>query len=157
MIVDCSNPDDLLELYSLVEEARKKGKKLKVVYDRKVHTDPQRKFLHFAMSYFAHCYGCTLTEVKEMHLKRYCLPDFFDSGKRDKGNAQTHKETTTGLLRQTRLYLPLHRNSSRKYERFVKITKTHTYNGSSRYRTIEAAVGGVTRLFPMFKMYEDII
>lgn len=94
MIVDCNDPNDVMELYALIEKAKEKNKKLKVVYDRKQHTDPQRKFLHFAMSYFAHCYGCTLTDVKEMHLKRYCLPEFFDSGKRDKGGNVVLRSTS---------------------------------------------------------------
>jgi hypothetical protein len=94
MVIDCRDPNDLLELYSLVEQARKKGKKLKVVYDRKVHTDPQRKYLHFCLSYFAHCYGCTLVEAKEMHLKRYACPELFDSGRVDKGGHKVLRSTT---------------------------------------------------------------
>ena len=94
MIIDCNDPNDILELYNLIEEARKKGKKLKVVYDRKVHTDPQRKYLHFALQYFAHCYGCTLVEAKERHLKEYACPELFDSGKRDKGGKVVKRSTT---------------------------------------------------------------
>ena len=94
MIIDCNEPNDVMELYNLIEEARKKGKKLKVVYDRKVHTDPQRKYLHFALQYFAHCYGCTLVEAKERHLKEYACPELFDSGKRDKGGKVVKRSTT---------------------------------------------------------------
>lgn len=94
MIIDCNDPNDVLELYNLIEEARKKGKKLKVVYDRKQHTDPQRKYLHFALQYFAHCYGCTLVEAKERHLKEYACPELFDSGKRDKGGKVVKRSTT---------------------------------------------------------------
>ena len=94
MIIDCNDPNDVLELYNLIEEARSKGKKLKVVYDRKVHTDPQRKYLHFALQYFAHCYGCTLVEAKERHLKEYACPELFDSGKRDKGGKVVKRSTT---------------------------------------------------------------
>lgn len=36
----------------------------------------------------------------------------------------------------------------------IKITKMHTCSGSSRFRSIEAAVGGVVDLIPMFKMYD---
>ena len=94
MIIDCNDPNDVMELYNLIEEARSKGKKLKVVYDRKVHTDPQRKYLHFALQYFAHCYGCTLVEAKERHLKEYACPELFDSGKRDKGGRVVKRSTT---------------------------------------------------------------
>ena len=94
MIINPNDPNDVLELYNLIEEARKKGKKLKVVYDRKVHTDPQRKYLHFALQYFAHCYGCTLVEAKERHLKEYACPELFDSGKRDKGGKVVKRSTT---------------------------------------------------------------
>ena len=94
MIVDCNNPDDVLALYNLVSDARKKGKKLKVVYERKTHTDPQRKYLHFALQYFAHCYGCTLVEAKERHLKEYACPELFDSGRVDKGGHKVMRSTT---------------------------------------------------------------
>jgi len=94
MIIDCNDPNDVLELYNLIEEARKKGKKLKVVYDRKQHTDPQRKYLHFALQYFAHCYGCTLVEAKERHLKEYACPELFDSGKVDKGGHKVMRSTS---------------------------------------------------------------
>lgn len=83
-----------MELYDLIEEARKKGKKLKVVYDRKQHTDPQRKYLHFALQYFAHCYGCTLVEAKERHLKEYACPELFDSGRVDKGGRKVMRSTS---------------------------------------------------------------
>ena len=65
MIIDCNDPNDIMLLHDFIDEARSKGKKLKVVYDRKVHTDPQRKYLHFSLQYFAHCYGCTLIEAKD--------------------------------------------------------------------------------------------
>ena len=94
MIIDPNDPNDVMELYNLIEEARSKGKKLKVIYDRKVHTDPQRKYLHFALQYFAHCYGCTLVEAKERHLKEYACPELFDSGKRDKGGKVVKRSTT---------------------------------------------------------------
>lgn len=94
MIIDCNDPQDVLELYNLIEEGRRKGKKLKVSFDRKVHTDPQRKYLHFALSYFAHCYGCTLVEAKERHLKEYACPELFDSGRRDKGGKVVKRSTT---------------------------------------------------------------
>lgn len=94
MIIDCNDPNDVMELYKLIEEARKKSKKLKVTYNRQQHTDPQRKYLHFALSYFAHCYGCTLIDAKEIHLKRYCCPEIFDSGKVDKGGNKVMRSTS---------------------------------------------------------------
>lgn len=94
MIIDPNDPNDVLQLYAIVEEARKKSKNLKVVYDRKVHTDPQRKYLHFALSYFAHCYGCTLIEAKERHLKEYACAELFDSGRVDKGGRKVMRSTS---------------------------------------------------------------
>jgi hypothetical protein len=94
MIIDCNDPNDIMLLHNFIDEARSKGKKLKVVYDRKVHTDPQRKYLHFALQYFAHCYGCTLIEAKERHLKEYACPELFDSGKRDKGGKVVKRSTS---------------------------------------------------------------
>ena len=94
MIIDCNDPNDVMELYSLIEKAREKGYKLKVTRARKQHTDPQRKYLHFALSYFACQYGCTLVEAKEMHLKRYCCPELFDSGRVDKGGHKVLRSTS---------------------------------------------------------------
>lgn len=93
MIIDPNDPNDVLEIYNLLEEAKKKGKTLNVTFNRKLHTNPQRKYLHFALSYFAHCYGCTLVEAKERHLKEYCCPELFDTGKVDKGGHKVFRST----------------------------------------------------------------
>lgn len=94
MTIDTNDPNDMLNLWDFIDKARAKGRKIKVSYDRKLHTDPQRKYLHFALSYFAHCYGCTLVEAKERHLKRYCCPELFDSGRVDKGGHKVLRSTT---------------------------------------------------------------
>ena len=94
MTIDTNDPNDMLNLWDFIDKARAKGRKIKVSYDRRLHTDPQRKYLHFALSYFAHCYGCTLVEAKERHLKRYCCPELFDSGRVDKGGHKVLRSTT---------------------------------------------------------------
>jgi len=94
MTIDTNDPNDMLNLWDFIDKARAKGRKIKVSFDRKLHTDPQRKYLHFALSYFAHCYGCTLVEAKERHLKRYCCPELFDSGRVDKGGHKVLRSTT---------------------------------------------------------------
>lgn len=94
MTIDPNNPNDVLDLMNLLDRARKNGKKLKVNYERATHTSQQRKYLHFALSYFAHLYGCTLVEAKEVHLKRYCCPELFDSGLRDKGGKVVLRSTS---------------------------------------------------------------
>jgi hypothetical protein len=94
MIIDPNDPNEVMELYSLIETAREKGKKLKVTYEQKRHSDPQRKYFHFLLSYFANQYGCTLTEAKERHLKLLCLPDFFDTGKVDRGGHKVMRSTS---------------------------------------------------------------
>ena len=93
-LYDPNDPNDVLELYRLIDHARDIKKKLKVTFEQKCHTDPQRKYFHFLLSYFANQYGCTLTEAKERHLKQLCLPDFFDTGRKDKGGHKVMRSTS---------------------------------------------------------------
>ena len=93
MIIDPNDAQDVMEFYNTLEEARKKGKKLNVSFVRQMHTNPQRKYLHFALSYFAHCYGCTLVEAKERHLKEYACPELFDTGRVDRGGHKVYRST----------------------------------------------------------------
>ena len=94
MTIDPNEPNDIMELYAILDKARSSHRKLKVTYDRNLHTDPQRRYLHFALSYFAHCYGCTLVEAKERHLKEFACQDLFDSGRVDCGGRRVLRSTS---------------------------------------------------------------
>lgn len=60
-------------------------------------TNPQNSYLHFTLSYFAHCYGCTLIEAKEIYLKKYAAPEIFRRETETKNGTETYYRSTSSL------------------------------------------------------------
>ena len=72
-----SDPRDYLAALEFINRAKEQGfdVELKRFYQKR--SNPQNRYLHLALGYFAHCYGCTLTEAKEIYFKRYACRDIF--------------------------------------------------------------------------------
>ena len=72
-----SDPRDYLAALEFINRAKEQGfdVELKRFYQKR--SNPQNCYLHLALGYFAHCYGCTLTEAKEIYFKRYACRDIF--------------------------------------------------------------------------------
>lgn len=85
-----SDPRDMLAAYDFLNKA----KELKFDVELKKYYPPrsnkQRKFLHFLLNYFAHSYGCSVTEAKECYLKQIACRDMFEVEKQDKNGREIH-------------------------------------------------------------------
>ena len=72
-----SDPRDYLEVLDFINLAKEQGFEIELKKFYKSRSNPQNRYLHFALSYFAHCYGCTLIEAKEIYMKQYACRDTF--------------------------------------------------------------------------------
>lgn len=73
----CSDPRDYLAALDFINQAKEQGFDIELKRYYKKRTNPQNAFLHLALSYFAHCYGCTLLEAKEIYFKQYACREIF--------------------------------------------------------------------------------
>jgi hypothetical protein len=71
------DPRDYLEAIDFINLAKEKGFDIELKRFYQKRSSPQNRYLHLALSYFAHCYGCTLTEAKEIYFKEYACRDIF--------------------------------------------------------------------------------
>lgn len=72
-----SDPRDYLAALEFINRAKEMGFDIELKRFYQKRSNPQNRYLHLALGYFAHCYGCTLTEAKEIYFKRYACRDIF--------------------------------------------------------------------------------
>lgn len=93
-----SDPRDYVEILKVLNKAKEEGCEVELSKYYKKRTNPQNKYLHFACGYFAHCYGCSLIEAKEIYMKRYACRDIFLVETKDKnGNDISYYRSTADL------------------------------------------------------------
>lgn len=93
-----SDPRDYLQAMEYINMAKERGIdiEIKKYYPRR--SNKQNGYLHFALNYFAHCYGCTQTEAKEIYLKQYANRDLFLVDVTDRrGNRARYFRSTSDL------------------------------------------------------------
>ena len=94
----CSDPRDYLAALDFINQAKEQGFDIELKRFYRKRTNPQNAYLHMALSYFAHCYGCTLLEAKEIYLKQYACRDIFLVETTDKnGNRVRYFRSTADL------------------------------------------------------------
>lgn len=71
------DPRDYLAALDFLNQAKEQGFDIELKRFYKKRTNPQNAYLHLALGYFAHCYGCTLTEAKEIFFKQYACREIF--------------------------------------------------------------------------------
>lgn len=94
----CSDPRDYLESLDFINQAKEQGFDIELKRFYRKRTNPQNAYLHLALSYFAHCYGCTLLEVKEIYFKQYACRDIFLVETTDKDGNRAHYYRSTADL-----------------------------------------------------------
>ena len=72
-----TDPRDYIEALDFINQAKEQGFDIELKRFYQKRSNPQNRYLHFALSYFAHCYGCTLIEAKELYFKQYACRDIF--------------------------------------------------------------------------------
>lgn len=77
MIFDLNDPRQYLEATEYLQEAASKHWVVTLARKIKPKTTRQNNYLHFLCQYYATQYGCTASEAKEIHLKRYAAPGIF--------------------------------------------------------------------------------
>ena len=93
-----SDPRDYLEALDFINQAKDKGFDIELKRFYQKRSNPQNRYLHLALSYFAHCYGCTLTESKEIYFKQYACRDIFLVETEDKnGNKARYFRSSADL------------------------------------------------------------
>jgi len=94
----CSDPRDFLAALDFINQAKEQGFEIELKRFYRKRTNPQNAYLHMALSYFAHCYGCTLLESKEIYFKQYACRDIFLVETTDKnGNRANYYRSTADL------------------------------------------------------------
>lgn len=73
-----NDPRDYLAALDFINNAKEQGFdiELKKFYEKRSHR--QNGYLYFCLAYFAHIYGCTELEAKEVFLKRLAAPQIFE-------------------------------------------------------------------------------
>ena len=72
-----NDPRDYIAALDFINQAKEQGFDIELKRFYQKRSNPQNRYLHLALGYFAHCYGCTLIECKEIYFKRYACRDIF--------------------------------------------------------------------------------
>ncbi len=93
-----NDPRDYMAALNFINAAKERGQEieLKIFYPKR--TNPQNRYLHMALGYFAHCYGCTLLEAKEIYFKQYACRDLFLVDTEDKNGKHVRYFRSTADL-----------------------------------------------------------
>lgn len=73
-----SDPTDYLEALDFLNQAKEQGFDIELGKFRQQRSTQQNKYLYFCLQWFAHRYGCTLIEAKEVYLKQIAAPEIFE-------------------------------------------------------------------------------
>ena len=93
-----ADPRDYLEILDFINKAKEQRFDIELKKFYRKRTNPQNSYLHLALGYFAHCYGCSLIEAKEIYFKRYACRDIFLVETVDKnGNRVEYYRSTADL------------------------------------------------------------
>lgn len=92
------DPRDYLEILDFINKAKDENFDIELKKYYRKRTNPQNGYLHLALGWFAHCYGCSLIESKEIYFKRYACRDIFLVETVDKeGNKVEYFRSTADL------------------------------------------------------------
>ena len=92
-----SDARDYLSALDFINQAKEQNFdiELKKFYEKRSHR--QNGYLYFALEYFAHQYGCTTLEAKEVFLKRLAAPHIFEVEYQVDGKPVTFYRSTADL------------------------------------------------------------
>ena len=93
-----NDPREYLAALDFLNFAKQKNLEIELKRFYQKRSNPQNRYLHLALAYFAHCYGCTKAESKEIYLKQYACRDIFLVETTDKnGNTASYYRSTADL------------------------------------------------------------
>lgn len=89
---------DYLAALDYINQAKEQGFDIELKRYSPKRTSRQNAYLHLILSYFAHCYNCTLIEAKEIYFKKYACGEIFQVITEDKnGQRVEYYRSTTDL------------------------------------------------------------
>lgn len=94
----CSDPRDFLAALDFINLAKEQNFDIELKRFHHRRSNPQNRYLHFALAYFAHCYGCTMVEAKEVFFKQFACRDIFLVDTLDKNGRKAHYFRSTTEL-----------------------------------------------------------
>ena len=96
-----NDPREYLAILDFLETAKRND--FEIVLDKysPKRSGRQNNYLYFCLAYFAHCYGCTEIESKEIYLKQFACPQIFEVIHVDnKGRSATYYRSTADLSKE---------------------------------------------------------
>lgn len=92
-----NNPHDYLAALDFINRAKEQkfDIELKKYYPKR--SNKQNGFLYFLLQYFAHQYGVSTVESKEIYLKRYACPHIFEQEAKVGDQTVTYYRSTSDL------------------------------------------------------------
>jgi hypothetical protein len=112
-----SDPRDYLAALDYINQMKEQGCDVDLKRFSPARSNRQNAYLHLIIAYFAHCYGCTKIEAKEIYFKKYACRDIFLVETTDKdgrevqyyrSTANLSKEEMSGAIRNFIAYADLH-------------------------------------------------
>lgn len=93
-------PRDFLAATDFLNYAKEQN--IEIVLDRysPPRSGQQNRYLYFCLAYFAHLYGCTEVEAKEVFLKQYACPQIFQQWIDVKGQRTVWYRSTADLTKE---------------------------------------------------------
>ena len=93
-----NDPRDYLAALEYINQQKELGNDVELKRWSPSRSNRQNAYLHLLLSYFAHCYGCTLIEAKEIYFKKYACRDTFMVETTDRnGNKVKYYRSTADL------------------------------------------------------------
>lgn len=95
------DPRDFLAALDYVNLAKEQGFEITLDRYSPKRSGKQNRFLYFCLAWFAHSYGCTEIESKEIYLKQFACPQIFEVRHVDnQGRSATYYRSTADLSKE---------------------------------------------------------
>ena len=103
-----NDPREYLKALDFLNYAKEQN--MEIVLDKysPPRSGQQNRYLYFCLAYFAHCYGCTEVEAKEIYLKQIICPQLFERKYKSmswfRSTADLSKDEMSMAIRNLRAY-----------------------------------------------------
>ena len=104
--------NDYLAALDYINQMKEKGLDIELKKYSPSRSNRQNSYLHLILAYFAHCYGCTLCECKEIYFKQFACGDIFrvatPYGEYYRSTTELTKDEMSGAIRNFIAYADMH-------------------------------------------------
>ena len=107
-----SDPRDYMAALDYINQMKELGCDIDLKRYSPTRSNRQNAYLHLILSYFAHRYGCTAIEAKEIYFKQYACGDIFrvstQFGDYYRSTTELSKDEMSGAIRNFVAYAEIH-------------------------------------------------